>query len=108
MTLDDGRRQPQQTHVTFQPKPRPKFVAFRAKKTNHAAWGAGGCLTFGFLWVVWLFVYGARLTWNLFLFTGWALVVACQWLWWVAFGRRRAQRVHTYTYHHPPGEPPRQ
>lgn len=98
MSDQQGRQPPMQRHVTFVPPARPRFVAFRPKQTNHAAWGAGGCLTFGFLWVVWLFVYLLRLVWNMLLFGGWLMVVACQWLWWVIVGRRRARRIHTDIY----------
>lgn len=89
---------PSQRHVTFVPAARPRFVAFRPKKTNHVAHGAAGCLTLG-LWIIpYMFIYILRLTWNFVLFGGWLVVVACQWVWWLAVGRRRALRIHTDTY----------
>lgn len=97
--------QPAQHHVTFQPMQRPRFVAFRAKKTNHVGHFAGSCFTLGLWLPIWAIIWVARMMWNLCLLGGWATVVACQWLWWVAVGRRRAQQVHTYTYNQPPQHP---
>lgn len=98
MNEDRQGGRPAQRYVTFVPPARPRFVSFRPKKTNHVAHGAAGCLTLGLWFIPYVFIYLMRLVWNMLLFGGWVLVVACQWMWWVAVGRRRARRIHTDIY----------